>query len=82
MINCEFLSHVYLATPPIPRSCACLDATGKFGFRASKVYLGLARIQASSSSQSPFTTLRYEQAPRTRRSFTGPAQSAGIFGFD
>jgi len=34
MINCDLLSHVYFATPPIPRSCAYLDSLGKFGFRA------------------------------------------------
>jgi len=27
-------SHVYLVTPPMPRSCAYLDSLGKFGFWA------------------------------------------------
>jgi len=34
MINCELLSQVYVAAPPILRSCAYLDSLRKFGFRA------------------------------------------------
>ena len=30
----KYDSHVYFASPPIPRSCAYLDSLGKFRFRA------------------------------------------------
>ena len=62
-------SHVYFATPPIPRSCAYLDSIGKFGFRAwiglqnkcrapaefRLVMLGSGLVRAS--TWGPFTTL-------------------------
>jgi len=34
MANCELFSHVYFATPPIPRSCAYLYSLGKFSLQA------------------------------------------------
>jgi len=34
MINGALFSHVYFATPPIPRSWEYLDSLGKFGFWA------------------------------------------------